>query len=206
MPVSVQSVTGLPTKGMTYTVSNDGEDNASITFNVTTSLTSPSGLVSINLEIDGQQITKEFSYALSFKGDTGESGKDAKLLYLTSTLETMSFDANGDASPTSQVATIEAKLQNTSGSISFSAKAYNGTSALSNSIALDGSGNSRTFSISRFPSNATHVSITATLGSLTDTVSIFKLRHGKEGAVGAPGQNAIVGYLTNESITLGADS
>ena len=139
-------------------------------------------------------------------GEDGKDGVDAKLLYLSSTLETMSFDANGDASPTSQTATIEAKLQNTSGSISFVAKAYNGTSALSNSIALGGTGNSRTLSVSSFPSNATHVSITATLGSLTDTISIFKLRHGKEGVDGAPGQNAIVGYLTNESITLGANS
>ena len=139
-------------------------------------------------------------------GEDGKDGVDAKLLYLSSTLETMSFDANGDASPASQTATIEAKLQNTSGSISFVAKAYNGTSALSNSIALGGTGNSRTLSVSSFPSNATHVSITATLGSLTDTISIFKLRHGKEGVGGAPGQNAIVGYLTNESITLGANS
>lgn len=132
-------------------------------------------------------------------GDKGDSGENAKLLFLTSTLENMIFNSDGSPNPASQIATVEAKLQNVTGTVSFSAKAYNGTTALTNSITLSGTGNSRTFSVANFPNNASHVTITATIGNLTDNISIFKLRHGQKGDEGTSGLDAYTVVLSNES-------
>ena len=57
----------LPT-GMTATVS---EDKKTITFNVTTSLTSSNGSIPVTITIDGKTFIRNFSYSISFKGETG---------------------------------------------------------------------------------------------------------------------------------------
>ncbi len=132
-------------------------------------------------------------------GKKGDSGENAKLLFLTSTLESMIFNSDGSPNPTSQIATIEAKLQNVTGTVTFSAKAYNGTTELADSITLSGTGNSRTFSVANFPNNASHITVTATIGNLTDNISIFKLRHGQKGDEGDKGLDAYTVVLSNES-------
>ena len=66
------SVGTMPT-GMTSTVSGLG--TAIITFTVTTAMTSKSGTVPITITADGKIFTKQFSYALSLQGATGNTGK-----------------------------------------------------------------------------------------------------------------------------------
>ncbi|WP_142968762.1 phage tail protein [Enterococcus casseliflavus] len=66
------SVGTMPT-GMTSTVSGLG--TAIITFTVTTAMTSKSGTVPITITADGKTFTKQFSYALSLQGATGNTGK-----------------------------------------------------------------------------------------------------------------------------------
>ena len=133
------------------------------------------------------------------KGNDGQDGSSAPLLYLSASAETMVFNSNNQPSPSSQTITIEAKLQNISGTATFIAIPYIGAAAQS-AITLGGSGNVRTLTHTQFGTSADRVVITATLGTLTDMVTIVKLRDG------ANGQNAIVGYLTNESATLQANA
>ena len=138
----------------------------------------------------------------------GDDGDDALLLFLSTDRENMSFDFNGTANPVSQTATFTAKLQNLTGNATFTATAYNGDSALTDVIVLGGTGNTRTFSVANFPATATRVSVTATIGTLSDIVSVHRIKHGATGGkgdTGGAGENAIVGYLTNESATLGAN-
>ena len=67
---------------------------------------------------------------------------------------------------------------------------------------LGGTGNTRTLTVAQF-GNAAYYVVTATLGDFSDQVTINSIY---DGASGANGQNAVVGYLTNESATVQADS
>ena len=139
------------------------------------------------------------------KGDKGDTRDDAQLLFLSTDTENMTFDYAGTANPVNQVAKITIKLQNITGTATVTATAYNGDSALPDSITFSRVGDVVTFYVSNFPTTATRVSFTASLNGLTDTVSVNKIKHGDKGDIGDTGENAVVGYLTNESATLGAD-
>ena len=65
---SAISVGAKPT-GMTSSVSG-----TTITFTVTSSMTSASGTVPITITVDGKTFTRNFSYAIAFKGSTGAKG------------------------------------------------------------------------------------------------------------------------------------
>lgn len=73
VPVTVGSIT-VPT-GATATVSDNGTTTPTITITVTTSVTS-GGTVTIPVTITGKDvtITKEFTYAIAFKGIQGDPG------------------------------------------------------------------------------------------------------------------------------------
>ncbi|MEH7223848.1 phage tail spike protein [Bacillus sp. JJ1566] len=142
------------------------------------------------------------------RGPEGKSGVDAKLLYLSTTSDVMSFNADGTPNPASQTITFTANLQNTTGTATFVATPYNTAGAALTVISLGGSGNSRTLTQNQWPTTAVRVVVTATLSGLTDTVTITQIKSGADGGkgdTGDPGKDAIVGFLTNESITLGAD-
>lgn len=142
----------------------------------------------------------------------GENGTDAKLLYLTATAEQMTFDA--DDVVKSQTITVSAKLQNVTGTASFTAIPYIGNTAQSE-ITLGGSGNNRTLTSSQFDKEWSLIAITATLDGLSDTLSVVKVKDGADGVDGEKGDKGdvgdsasevISGYLTNEAIILPADA
>lgn len=141
-------------------------------------------------------VEKQITWAVAESGTNGTNGADAKLLSLSATSEIMSFDANNSPRPANQTVTITAKLQNISGTATFTAYPYMGNAKLS-AITLGGSGNVRTLSSGVWDATWDRVEITATLAGLSDTLSIVKL---------VDGMGAIVGYLTNESVTLPATS
>ena len=70
-PTSVKVGT-LPT-GLTASVSG-----AKVTFTATTAMTSPSGIVTLTIVADGKTFTRDFSYSISFKGETGPVGPGGK--------------------------------------------------------------------------------------------------------------------------------
>lgn len=113
-------------------------------------------------------------------GKMGADGKDAQLLYLTATSEIQAFDSD-DKPKTTQPITISAKLQNASGTATFVAIPYIGNTAQT-PITLGGTGNDRTLLPSQWTDPKwTIVAITATLGSLTDTISVNKVKDGESG-------------------------
>lgn len=119
-------------------------------------------------------------------GKMGADGKDAQLLYLTASSQVQAFDKD-DKPKTTQAITISAKLQNASGTATFVAIPYIGNIAQT-AITLGGTGNDRTLLPSQWTNTQwTTVAITATLGSLTDTISIIKVKDGDTGAKGSDG-------------------
>lgn len=110
-------------------------------------------------------------------GKMGANGANAQLLYLSASANVMSFDSNDIVEP-NQTVTITAKLQNATGTIVWTAIPYIGNDAQT-PITLSGTGNSRTITSGNWTNpNWTSVAVTATLGSLTDTISVVKVADG----------------------------
>lgn len=113
-------------------------------------------------------------------GKMGANGADAKLLYLTASAENMAFNAD-DTPKTTQTINISAKLQNVTGTATFTAIPYIGSTAQT-AITLSGTGNTRTLTSAQWTNKDwTLIAITATLDNLSDTLSIVKVKDGKEG-------------------------
>lgn len=116
-------------------------------------------------------------------GKMGANGADAKLLYITASAENMVFN-DDDTPKTTQTINITAKLQNVTGTATFAAIPYIGNTAQA-AITLGGSGNTRTLTSAQWTNkNWTLIAITATLDNLSDTLSIVKVKDGKEGEDG----------------------
>ena len=119
------------------------------------------------------------------QGPKGDKGDDAQLLYLSSTADIMQFNANNQ--PTSaQTITITANLQNITGTASFTAIPYINETAQT-AVTLGGTGNVRTLTSAQWNVDWTRVVIKATLGSLSDSQTIVKLKESKDGQDGNDG-------------------
>lgn len=134
-------------------------------------------------------------------GKMGADGRDAQLLYLTASSQIQAFDKDNHPK-TTQAITISAKLQNASGTATFTAVPYIGNTAQT-PITLGGTGNDRTLLPSQWTNTQwTIIAITATLGSLTDTISINKVKDGDTGPRGSDGIAGKDGVgIANTSIT-----
>lgn len=125
-------------------------------------------------------------------GKMGADGKDAQLLYLTASSQIQAFDKDNQPK-TTQAITISAKLQNTSGVATFVAIPYIGNIAQT-PITLGGTGNERTLLPTQWTNTQwTTIAITATLGSLTDTISVVRVKDGATGPKGDQGNQGIQG-------------
>lgn len=146
----------------------------------------------------------DYSTSVSYSvGKMGADGKDAQLLYLTASSQIQAFDKD-DRPKTTQPITISVKLQNASGTATFTAIPYIGITPQT-PIALGGTGNDRTLLPSQWVNpDWTTIAITATLGSLTDTVSIIRIKDGDAGNDGMPGRDG-VGLKTTD-ITYGVSN
>lgn len=119
-------------------------------------------------------------------GKMGANGADAQLLYLTASAENMAFNAD-DTPKTTQTINVSAKLQNVTGTATFTAIPYIGNTAQP-AITLGGSGNTRTLTSAQWTNkNWTLIAITATLDNLNDTLSIVKVKDGAKGDKGSDG-------------------
>lgn len=117
---------------------------------------------------------------------TGYAFIFADALATTSTSPTLSFTAT---------------LQNISGTATFVATAYDGAGASLGTITLGGSGNTRTLTPALFSSlgatTTRYVKIVATLGTLSDTTTVYRADEGTD---------AITAILSNENATVPATS
>lgn len=153
-------------------------------------------------------VASDYTWSL-IKGDKGDTGEGARVLDLVSTSQIMTFTSAGAANPSSQTISFTANLQNLTGTAVFTATPFNSAGTALTAITLGGSGNTRTLTSAQWPSTAVRVAVTATLSGVSDTTSVVQVRDGATGSTGATGSagtDAIVGFLTNESITLPANS
>ena len=132
-------------------------------------------------------------------GVYGDKGEDAKLITLESSAQIFSRSEEGDVSP--KTITMEGKTQSTS--ISQWEYSVDGLSFTSSDIpaGLSRTGNQITIDGSKVVNRS--IAVRATDGTFSDTVTVAVV---EDGETGSSGSNAIIGYLTNENITLGADS
>ncbi|MCF0116174.1 MAG: hypothetical protein HUJ56_12565, partial [Erysipelotrichaceae bacterium] len=73
IPVSIDKITGAPTKGLTATAVGSGSKNARIDVVVNSDL-HEAGVLTLKLIIDGKVVERTFTWSLAFKGATGEQG------------------------------------------------------------------------------------------------------------------------------------
>ena len=118
-------------------------------------------------------------------GKIGENGQKAQMMFLSADKNTMMFNADNTAK-FAQTATITAKYQNVSGTVAFTAKGIK-EDGTSDTLTLTGSGDSRTITSAMFKTDWVMITVTATLDSLSDTISIMKVNDGADGAGGKDG-------------------
>lgn len=188
------------TEGVSFAISGQvgasGTINQNGVYNVT-AMTADTATIEFKATYKGTEIVKKLSLAKSRKG---QPGKNANLLYLSVSNNVIVFDANDVAFPNQRIS-IVTKLQNISGTATFKAIPYINATAQPE-IALSGSGNDRYISGENWDKRWTSLSVTATIGGLSDQTTIYKISEVK----GADGKNTIIGILTNESITISADA
>lgn len=132
----------------------------------------------------------------------GLPGADAPLLSLSATALAFVFtDAAATTADGPASITLTATLKNVSGTPTFVATAYNAANASLGTITLGGTGSVRTLTREQFVSlgatTTRYVQVVATLGSLSDTFTIYR---------GDGGTSSIAGLLTNEAHSVPASN
>lgn len=124
----------------------------------------------------------------------------AQLLKLNSTGFAFIFDSEQATTTTSPTIDFTVQLQGITGSVTFTAVAYNAANASLGSVTLTGSGpTTRSLTSANFNAlgalTTRYVKVTATLGSLSETMTIYR---------GDNGSRTIQARLSNETHTLAA--
>lgn len=128
-----------------------------------TNLTVDSAIATLRASNGGFSIERQYSITKA------KNGVNAQNIRLQASAQQFMFNAENEANPASQSITLTALRQNAaSGTVSWSS---------SPSVTLTGSGDSRSLAVADFGAN-TAVEITATLGSLTDKITIVRTRAG----------------------------
>lgn len=178
---------GIRDKSISYAVGSSGNTPPSSGWQATIPIVSANQYLWTRTTIVYTDDSKTDAYSV---GKMGADGANAKLLYLTASAENMAFNAD-DTPKTTQTINISAKLQNVTGTATFTAIPYIGNTAQT-AITLGGTGNTRTLTSSQWTNKDwTLIAITATLDNLSDTLSIVKVKDGKEGETYYPHR----GYL-----------
>ncbi|MDR3825618.1 phage tail protein [Enterococcus sp.] len=187
---------GIRDKSISYAVGTSGNTPPSSGWQVTIPIVSANQYLWTRTTIVYTDDSKTDAYSV---GKMGADGANAKLLYLTASAENMAFNAD-DTPKTTQTINISAKLQNVTGTATFTAIPYIGNTAQS-AITLGGTGNTRTLTSSQWTNKDwTLIAITATLDNLSDTLSIVKVKDGKEGETFYPHRGYLMadGTLMNQ--------
>lgn len=145
--------------------------------------------------LSGAVTTKydESSVIVVKDGKSGVDGQNAKLLYLSSTADVIKFDSS-DSVILGQSISFSSNLQNLSGISTFTATPFIRTVAQS-PITLNGSGNTRVLLGEQWSKNWDRIVVTATLGNLSDTKTIIKIKESKDGSKGDRGNDGDTSYF-----------
>lgn len=152
----------------------------------------------VHVDTSGNLSATPASITVDYVG-LGE-GADAQTLDLKATGMAFIFES-GASTSTSPTITFTAALQNITGTATFVATAKDAAGATLGTITLGGSGNVRTLTPAQFTNAGTWatqtVEVSATLGTLSDTVTVFR---------GDNGSSVVQAIFSNESHTLPADA
>ena len=179
---TIGTISGLPT-GMTATINSNGTASASVTFTVTTSLTTKNGSITIPVTCGGITVNKIFSYSLAVagaNGTNGTNGTNAKFIKINA--PTNVFKST-DGGKTFSPSTIN--LYHSTQNITFSKWQYsiNGGSSWtdvtsgSNGLTISDNGLKIAVSSALFTESVTAVVFKAlsTLSNIYDTLTVYKL-------------------------------
>ena len=170
-PTSVTvNTSDLPT-GMTRTI-----NGSVITFTVTTSMTSSSGVIPITVVIDGKTFVLQFSYSIAFKGTDGLS----KGIYLNAATQVIKYNAAGTPTPATNFTVVGTAVNTTITTWQYSVNG--GTFSSTVPAGVSRSGNTVTISPTTITFNT--LSIRAGDGTISDTASIMAVRDGSNGLPG----------------------
>lgn len=225
VPTTVGTISGLPSTGMTASISNNTKTNTTITISVTTALTSSvanNGVLTIPITVAGKTINKTFSWSKAQTGATGSAGKDGASITITSTSIEYQTSSSGTTTPTGTWSSTVPTVNNgqylwtrttvnysdgtKTESYSVSYKGTNGTDGANGTsyyTYIRYSNNSNGSNMSTDPSGKSYIGIytgtsaTAPTSYTSYTWSKFK---GETGAAGANGTNGKDGNGIN-SIT-----
>ncbi|CAM3263947.1 hypothetical protein LAHI110946_12640 [Lactococcus hircilactis] len=163
--VSVGTISGLPT-GMTASISNNNSNKATVTFNVTTSLTTNTGNITIPVTAGGVTQNQIFTYALALAGATGATGangtngtngSDGYTVILTNESNTFS------GSTTSAIAS----------STTTTVVSYKGANAISSTVGtITGLPTGMSYSVSNNSTNSPVITFTVTTSMVSRTGNI----------------------------------
>jgi hypothetical protein len=174
--------------------SNMTVDSATITYPITARRANG---ISTNLSLI-QTLTKSKAGAQGDAGSPGSPGSPAKSLSITCDRQSFTYDGTNAASPASQTAQITLNAQNLTGTASVTYQTYNsaGSPISGGSGTITPSSNIYSFTITTFGS-AQYVTITATQDSITDKVTIVRVKNGADGSAtpGSTGPRNATGYL-----------
>lgn len=169
LDTSYEVVAGSVTSGLTIAID---ADTGAYTISA---LTVDQAVATLRASNQGRSVDAIYSIAKSragaggAPGAPGANGGDAQTIRLSATSQQFTFDPENNASPAAQSITLSVARQNVpSGSVVFTS---------SPSVTLGGSGDTRTLSVADFGANNA-VEITATLGALTDKITIVRTRAG----------------------------
>jgi predicted phage tail protein len=183
-----------------------GSINATTGIYQVTAMTADVASITYRALYNGVTIDKVFSLAKSRSGQDG-TGANASLVNLTASAFTFTYDASSGspvALPSIQNIALTANRQNIAEAVTWTC--FDEAGALISPTLLTGvSGDIATLTVASFGSR-NRVRIRATAGSYYDEVTIVRLESGADGDDGEPGQDAITGYLTNDSHVLAADA
>lgn len=134
-------------------------------------------------------------------GNNGLNGADAQSVALTATAQAFTFDSAGTATPSPQTITFTPVLQNIDGTITWACTRYDAAGTALGAVTLGaGAGLARTLTDTQFGA-AHHAVVVASLGGFQDQITVVRLQDAVDGAAG---ENAVSGYLTNESHAIAA--
>lgn len=212
--VSTTSIaTGIT--GLNFKVSSIGSVvEPTITFTASASLTTTNGSLPIVMEIDGQTVTKNFSFSLALKGASGANGTS---ITINSTSITYQVSTSGTVKPTGiwnptipsvpngQYLWTKTTVKYSDGTTTDSySVAYKGTNGIDGTDGKNGistytyikyASNSNGSDMSDNPTNKTYIGVytgtsaTAPTSATSYTWSKFKGETGATGAAGADGKD-----------------
>jgi hypothetical protein len=151
-----------------------------------TAVSASKGTATFTITAGGLTFTSVYTFSKSIKGDTGEDGDNAQAVTLSASSQIFELAKNSATLSPSSI-TLTANRQNISNSTTFSTNP---------SVTLGGSGDTATLSNSNFGNN-TAVTVTATAGSFSDSITIVKVEEGTD---------ALTAVLGNESHTFQANN